>query len=55
MVNPAYVPSGTLLRLKMKSANLCQLWFNNYHPGVQIQRLVAAAVARSWSGFFRPA
>ncbi|KEY72681.1 hypothetical protein S7711_02472 [Stachybotrys chartarum IBT 7711] len=31
------------------------LWFNNYHPGVQIQRLVAAAVARSWSGFFRPA
>jgi phospholipase/lecithinase/hemolysin len=29
------------------------LWFNDYHPGVEIQRLVGAEVANAWgSGFF---
>jgi hypothetical protein len=28
------------------------LWFNDYHPGVLINRLVAKAVAEAWSGEF---
>ncbi|KAL2257533.1 hypothetical protein VTK26DRAFT_9512 [Humicola hyalothermophila] len=28
------------------------LWFNDYHPGVWINRLVAKAVADAWSGAF---
>lgn len=28
------------------------LWFNNYHPGVQIQKLVAQAVKAAAGGFF---
>jgi phospholipase/lecithinase/hemolysin len=31
--------------------NSC-LWFNDYHPGVAINRLVAAAVAGKWRGMF---
>jgi phospholipase/lecithinase/hemolysin len=26
------------------------LWFNDYHPGVAINRLVAEAVAAAWKG-----
>ncbi|KAK1760285.1 hypothetical protein QBC47DRAFT_427356 [Echria macrotheca] len=29
------------------------LWFNDYHPGVAINRLVAEEVARGWPGFFK--
>ncbi|KAH6616066.1 carbohydrate esterase family 16 protein [Chaetomium sp. MPI-SDFR-AT-0129] len=28
------------------------LWFNDYHPGVEINNLVAAAVAEAWKGSF---
>jgi len=28
------------------------LWWNNYHPGLAIQKLVGAAVAESWKGSF---
>lgn len=28
------------------------LWFNDYHPGVEINRLVAEAVADAWEGSF---
>ena len=28
------------------------LWFNDYHPGVAINKLVAAAVADAWKGKF---
>ncbi|KAH8168290.1 GDSL-like lipase/Acylhydrolase domain-containing protein [Sarocladium implicatum] len=28
------------------------LWFDNYHPGVAIQRLVAESVANTWPAFF---
>lgn len=28
------------------------LWFNDYHPGVAINELVAEAVADAWKGFF---
>ncbi|KXX79372.1 putative endoglucanase type F [Madurella mycetomatis] len=28
------------------------LWFNDYHPGVEINRLVAQAVADAWKGTF---
>ncbi|KAL2015160.1 hypothetical protein VTK56DRAFT_6192 [Thermocarpiscus australiensis] len=28
------------------------LWFNNYHPGIEINRLVAKAVADAWKGSF---
>lgn len=28
------------------------LWFNDYHPGVEINRLVAQAVADAWEGIF---
>jgi phospholipase/lecithinase/hemolysin len=29
------------------------LWFNNYHPGVAIQRLVGSQVAKALEGFFQ--
>lgn len=28
------------------------LWFNDYHPGVEINRLVAAGAADLWKGEF---
>jgi phospholipase/lecithinase/hemolysin len=28
------------------------LWFNDYHPGIEINRLVAKAVADAWKGSF---
>jgi phospholipase/lecithinase/hemolysin len=28
------------------------LWFNNYHPGIAINKLVAEAVAEAWEGSF---
>ena len=28
------------------------LWFNDYHPGIAINKLVAAAVADAWKGKF---
>lgn len=28
------------------------LWFNDYHPGIWINRLVAKAVADAWAGTF---
>jgi phospholipase/lecithinase/hemolysin len=28
------------------------LWFNDYHPGIAINKLVAQAVATSWKGKF---
>ncbi|KAK3317213.1 carbohydrate esterase family 16 protein [Cercophora scortea] len=28
------------------------LWFNNYHPGIAINKIVAAAVAAAWKGSF---
>lgn len=28
------------------------LWFNDYHPGLEIQDAVAQAVAEAWPGFF---
>jgi phospholipase/lecithinase/hemolysin len=28
------------------------LWFNDYHPGIEINRLVAKAVAEAWSGSY---
>lgn len=28
------------------------LWFNDYHPGIEINRLVAEAVAEAWKGTF---
>jgi phospholipase/lecithinase/hemolysin len=28
------------------------VWWNNYHPGQAIQKLVAEAVASAWSSFF---
>lgn len=28
------------------------LWFNNYHPGIAINKLVAKAVADAWKGTF---
>ncbi len=28
------------------------LWFNDYHPGIAINKLVAAAVADAWKGAF---
>lgn len=31
--------------------NTC-LWFNDYHPGVAINKLVAGAVAEAWKGSF---
>jgi phospholipase/lecithinase/hemolysin len=28
------------------------LWFNDYHPGIEINRLVAEAVADAWKGSY---
>jgi phospholipase/lecithinase/hemolysin len=28
------------------------LWFNDYHPGIEINRLVAKAVADAWKGSY---
>ena len=28
------------------------LWFNDYHPGISINKLVAQAVAKTWEGVF---
>lgn len=28
------------------------LWFNDYHPGIAINKLVAQAVANAWKGSF---
>jgi phospholipase/lecithinase/hemolysin len=28
------------------------LWFNNYHPGIAINKLVAEDVAKAWKGSF---
>ena len=35
------------------NTDMVQLWFNDYHPAVEIHRLVGAQVANDWaSGFF---
>lgn len=42
---PALAKSRTL-------TTFLKLWFNDYHPGVAIEKLVAAQVAKAWDGFF---
>jgi phospholipase/lecithinase/hemolysin len=53
---PLRLPSLSPLSGKMNSEltrwTSPQLWFNDYHPGVEIQRLVGAQVAQTWGGFF---
>lgn len=41
-----------LRRRATRALTTSQLWFNDYHPGTAIQRLVAQDVAAAWSGFF---